>query len=760
MSLVTDMLRDLLRALLSSKLIHNPVQRLLLLWAFLRRRLRAYVFDKRRPPRGGTKPKSGAGGGGSVVNENDRDSQVLIYCSNEPISASNSLGFNIAEPSPGLLSATPIEDLSRPVSVAGAYSISVQTASQTSLPTNNSWNDQFQHHRDPIDHLGIPSRPSSRASSAASSRVGVRDRGTSRFVTGSSRRAASRSRSQAPSSIRTRHSRLSHVSVVPSGSDPSNRALPSGNTPAQSPVRKERKLQEVQPVTEVERYGKGPLYKKDFVDYVVKPLERMYELTGVPHGWIACTHPEGALYFYHPTKRIYTDAYLCSPIILSDIEDFISVLGDMVDTIGSPLPPNHELVLDLQQDKASPGQHQWCYYYVDSETRTLFWLQDYDVTYGFPHGVKGINSPTLIKHGIERQYWLHVEMFPHMHMLTDNIFRELTSIVIHHYVDQLTSQSSTVTYTVDELDKMLTAVQSAKELGSNDHTACIVGRLMSLFALHRLVHYHGQEAARLDWEQSLFENIPKRTPLITVLSPLLFNAPEVHLIALEKIWVDDIITIIPWSQFMDRLQTDWQEYVLFATVMLNANISFMTINDVDPGTGSRTPAQIASLVSTIASIGSTFVGLLLVRQYRLKPKDTAQEAVTFLNSRKHPTLGLETLAIVYSLPYALLIWGMVTFLIAFAFECFVKHDDTSTIVSAVAWFLVGLLIIWTIYTAWEGGEISIQATIREIWDRACSRLAISAKPMLVLRKAVMPRLHQTSTNTLPATPEVREMSEC
>lgn len=103
----------------------------------------------------------------------------------------------------------------------------------------------------------------------------------------------------------------------------------------------------------------------------------------------------------------------------------------------------------------------------------------------------------------------------------------------------------------------------------------------------------------------------------------------------------------------------------------------MTINDVDPGTGTRhrTPAQIASFVSTIASIGSTVVGLLLIRQYRLKPKDTAQDAVcqcragmlrrclilcaqlNYLTSRRHPTLGLETLAIMYSLPYALLMWA-------------------------------------------------------------------------------------------------------
>ena len=43
----------------------------------------------------------------------------------------------------------------------------------------------------------------------------------------------------------------------------------------------------------------------------------------------------------------------------------------------------------------------------------------------------------------------------------------------------------------------------------------------------------------------------------------------------------------------------------------------MTINEVDSGVGPRTPAQIASLVSTAASIGSVLAGLLLMRSYRL-----------------------------------------------------------------------------------------------------------------------------------------------
>jgi len=115
-----------------------------------------------------------------------------------------------------------------------------------------------------------------------------------------------------------------------------------------------------------------------------------------------------------------------------------------------------------------------------------------------------------------------------------------------------------------------------------------------------------------------------------------------------------------------------------ATVMLNANVAFLAIQSVDVDADPRrSPAQVSSYLSVIANIGSIILGLLLMRQNRTKSRETADEAVSylylpfffpicqrtqkraFLQARHHPLLGLETLAILYSLPYALLMWGYV-----------------------------------------------------------------------------------------------------
>lgn len=62
-------------------------------------------------------------------------------------------------------------------------------------------------------------------------------------------------------------------------------------------------------------------------------------------------------------------------------------------------------------------------------------------------------------------------------------------------------------------------------------------------------------------------------------------------------------------------------------MVLNANVAFLAINNIDSNDGTRGPAATASYMSTITSIGAVVVGLLLVRKHRARPRDSADEAV-------------------------------------------------------------------------------------------------------------------------------------
>jgi hypothetical protein len=63
-------------------------------------------------------------------------------------------------------------------------------------------------------------------------------------------------------------------------------------------------------------------------------------------------------------------------------------------------------------------------------------------------------------------------------------------------------------------------------------------------------------------------NRPKRerTLLITILSPLLFLAPEGNLQGLEKLWTDDVIIEAIWKSFIAKMLTEWEGVILWVRI--------------------------------------------------------------------------------------------------------------------------------------------------------------------------------------------------
>jgi hypothetical protein len=113
-----------------------------------------------------------------------------------------------------------------------------------------------------------------------------------------------------------------------------------------------------------------------------------------------------------------------------------------------------------------------------------------------------------------------------------------------------------------------------------------------------------------------------------------------------------------------------------ATVLMNASIAFLAIPTVDNGqnTFTRSTGQIAGYISVVASLGSVIVGLILLHRNRTQKDDIDVmvachfaletsimtqiiEQVSFLGSHFRAYFGFETLALLYSLPFALLMWG-------------------------------------------------------------------------------------------------------
>jgi len=121
----------------------------------------------------------------------------------------------------------------------------------------------------------------------------------------------------------------------------------------------------------------------------------------------------------------------------------------------------------------------------------------------------------------------------------------------------------------------------------------------------------------------------------------------------------------------------------------------LSISSVDAGgkkVSNRSAAQIASYISAITSLGSLVMCLLLLRQLNRHP--TAVHGAKLLGDIAYKRWGLESLAILYALPYALLVWSMVSFLTAIIYTClFSSSSATRFLVGAVLAITSGFVVL-------------------------------------------------------------------
>ncbi|KAH8114381.1 hypothetical protein DFH11DRAFT_210933 [Phellopilus nigrolimitatus] len=446
--------------------------------------------------------------------------------------------------------------------------------------------------------------------------------------------------------------------------------------------------------------------------WVFEPLQTLnvYEKQIIP-SWMSYTHPEGQIYFLNTSRGFHylTEAHLYEGHILEQVENFVDEIEKKIREYHSDhrFPSNVEVVLEI-------GDQIWSYYLVDLDRCCIFWLDDYDAEVLIPPTF-GIEAQEHFHHLLNGEYWLHIEHFPSHRQLMKGTLEELLGILNFCKIDYATSSDSTAPYKESETESLIASVKHFQALHESGYSSGNVvagsARIMVIIANERFHNFYGFNGARLTVTQSVRgDNLRPRSWLIKLLSPALFYAPDTHLSRLEDLWVDGVIKQRRWKIFQEKLERDWEGFVLYATVLLNANVAFLAIPAVTSNNSSlwESPAAIASKASIIASLGSITVGLLLVRQLRTRSRDleySASDAIGYLQRRRHPQLGLETMAIQYSLPYALLMWGMATFLTSVAMLCFLNVDDTTSILARASygcgWIVIVVLILWTVLTGWE-----------------------------------------------------------
>ncbi|KAK0470205.1 uncharacterized protein EV420DRAFT_1473286 [Desarmillaria tabescens] len=460
----------------------------------------------------------------------------------------------------------------------------------------------------------------------------------------------------------------------------------------------------------------------------IAPLTTSFTLHGVPSDWSLHINPQGVRYYVHEMMfhasvnasstscssrlRIFTHEDIILPEVLRELTGFLDNILNYMHAKGTNLPPKVDIVLSFGSE-FEDGTHCCGYYFADHMHRSIFWLDSFDAS--------------MLAHGLIIAR-VHYRMFPCQEMTSD-IIEEVNDYLIHCIAGDPRSYSRP---------------GSANAVG--------IALIMDKRSRDRYVNLYGEPQPFLctnnSGEQGHVIYKRSRTGLIAILSPLLFFAPDIHCAALHEVCHNGI-SKTDWSALIRKLSTEWQDFVinvgirtidsrdslthLQATVLLNANIAFLAIQSIDESSDDkgRSPTQIASYVSTIISIGSVTMGLLLLQKNRHKSRVYFLNKWEFLGIQRGDLgerLGLETLAIMYSLPWALLMWAMIFFLAAFCLMCFTASSLSVRMIVGSALLAIGIFIFWYLTISRERYELRwyVRAHVHLVnaWNRLPRGLSV------------------------------------
>ncbi|KAK0193419.1 hypothetical protein F5146DRAFT_925315 [Armillaria mellea] len=474
---------------------------------------------------------------------------------------------------------------------------------------------------------------------------------------------------------------------------------------------------------------------------------------GIPSGWSVHVHPQGLRYYVHEMMfhaSVNTSSTPCVSLlrVFTNADIIISeewgVLSGFMDNIVSymytkeiSLPPKVDLFLGLKLSQE--GTVICSYYFADHVHRSVFWLDDLDArTLSILDVIT--TEPSHLAHAIEARYWHHCRLFPACQEMTSDTIEEVKDFLLYCITGKAVEARAMI-LNLKNFSETIETVSTARygfalpelqQYLNIPGSWSVVARLYPpgydaishiIIARIRYMLFYGEPG--VDRGSGLTTDTGKRshTPLIALLSPLLFFAPDVHCVALQGVWYNGVPKT-EWSAFIQKLSAEWQELIINATVLLNANIAFLAIQSIDNFSADkgRSPAQIASYISTIVSVGSICLGLLLLQRYRHKSRvyTTLQVSMSL-----H---GLETLAIMYSLPWALLMWAMICFLTAFCLMCFTASGLSVRMIAGSALSVISLLILWYLTISRERYEqrwyVQLHALLVKAWNRLHRGLSV------------------------------------
>ncbi|KIP12134.1 hypothetical protein PHLGIDRAFT_113920 [Phlebiopsis gigantea 11061_1 CR5-6] len=460
----------------------------------------------------------------------------------------------------------------------------------------------------------------------------------------------------------------------------------------------------------------------------IQPLQRRFKKPTPPPGWVMHICPEGQRYFHHKKKSVVTLTNLCGsepenlkhisaaadklwtrfqettsgagrPFVQRDRSNTIQSTSTIDETEGfteeNVAEDDAELCLQIMED--SDGETIMAYYFASMAEQSVFWLDEVDTSI-VTSWERAVVTESHLEHAVRSQFWSHVETFPNHRGLPGDVVQDLKDVYTYGLCDYITSETSMFPYDPETVNSLTKSLERIRENEPNGSTTFVVARLFYAVHRERFLSFWGEEGARLDRQTSAFaESIHKpRSLWFNLISPFLFFMPLVYMNELDKLYVDQSVHYYFWRQFITGLRRDWDNSITPATVLLSANVGFLAINSIDVNSPNKSAAQISSYISAILSLFIYIVCQILTRHHRHEGHSQANKAIDYITKREGRLIGLQAVALAFSLPTALFLWSMLTFLAAMMFVFF---DDTSAatrisvgVVLAVLGVMIALLL--------------------------------------------------------------------
>ncbi|KAM5533995.1 hypothetical protein V8D89_012315 [Ganoderma adspersum] len=340
----------------------------------------------------------------------------------------------------------------------------------------------------------------------------------------------------------------------------------------------------------------------------------------LPHGWTAHIQPEGQVYFACDSKpRIVTDAQMYSESAREHVLRCVVTVFKTLESKDILLPESAEVyIMPLDYDDAC------LYYFVDHASRALFWLEEIEVA---DLGLVEVISESHLALVLQEQYWTHVEQFPSHRFESLNLaVDELIAIFIHGEGDQMTSVGSTFAYTAKQAKQYTRILKDAREHLAYAPSVCIVARLWGVVARVRYQTFFAQERARLDRAQRVLD-IPdtNRGRIFSVASHLLYQIPAARAQELERLYLDNLVYMHAWADFVQRSRNEWKEHLPLIFGVAIIDLLFMLL----PGSSGHLAA--VSLFCCAVAAGACLA--LLARFENINTRDPV-DAVPYLDAAK------------------------------------------------------------------------------------------------------------------------------